>query len=216
MNARDTVLRSIRTALADVPASETPDDTVPHGHRVSHAGPDIVGLFTERAAEYRATVVRVSANQATAAVGRALTRSGAREVVVPQGFPHELLPEGAWARLDEASDGPPLSVRRLDAASAVVTTATVAIAVTGTIVLDGGPGQGRRVLTLLPDQHICVLHANKIAGDVPEALQRLDPSRPLTMISGPSATSDIELERVEGVHGPRTLDIIVIEDGRAG
>jgi L-lactate dehydrogenase complex protein LldG len=217
MNARDTVLRRIRDALVDVPDSETPDDVpVPRGHRASHAGPDVIGLFTERAAEYRTTVVRVSANQAAAAVGRALTRSGAREVVVPRGFPLEFLPDGPWARLDEAQGGPPLTVRRLEAASAVVTTATVAIAVTGTIVLDSGPGQGRRVLTLLPDQHICVLHANQIAGDVSEALRRLDPSRPLTMISGPSATSDIELERVEGVHGPRTLDIIVIEGASAG
>jgi L-lactate dehydrogenase complex protein LldG len=93
-----------------------------------------------------------------------------------------------------------------------VTTADMAIAVAGTIVLNTGPGQGRRALTLLPDQHICVLHAKWIAGDVPEALRRMAPSRPLTLISGPSATSDIELQRVEGVHGPRTLDIIVIED----
>lgn len=210
MSGRDTVLRSIRAALADVPDSETPDDVpVPREHRTSHAGPDVVGLFAERAADYRATVTRVPVSEAAAAVGEALARSGARDVVVPAGFPEEWLPDGPWTRLH---DTPPLTTDRLDGADAVVTTAGVAIAVTGTIVLDAGPGQGRRALTLLPDQHICVLHANRIAGDVPQALRRMDPSRPLTLISGPSATSDIELQRVEGVHGPRTLDIIVIED----
>ncbi|MDQ0595767.1 L-lactate utilization protein LutC [Streptomyces canus] len=94
----------------------------------------------------------------------------------------------------------------------MVTTVAVAIAVTGTVTLDHRPGQGRRVLTLLPDQHICVVRADQIAPDVPEALALLDPYRPLTLISGPSATSDIELDRVEGVHGPRTLDIVVVED----
>ncbi|WP_425247577.1 LutC/YkgG family protein [Streptomyces sp. NEAU-NA10] len=211
MSGRETVLGAVRGALAGVPASESPDEVpLPRGRRADHAGPDVIGLFTERAAEYRATVVRVTAADAADAVGRALARTGARSVVVPPGLPDELLPEGPWSRLE---DTPPLTVAQLDAADAVITTVTTAIAVTGTVTLDHGPGQGRRVLTLLPDQHVCVVRADQIAPDVPEALSLLDPYRPLTLISGPSATSDIELDRVEGVHGPRILDIVVIADG---
>ncbi|MGW2768984.1 LutC/YkgG family protein [Streptomyces sp. NPDC001275] len=210
MSGRETVLSAVRGALAGVPGSESPDEVpTPSGPRADHAGPDIVGLFTERAAEYRATVVRVPADDATAAVGRALARTGARSVVVPPGLPEDLVPEGPWSRLE---DVPPLTVGRLDAADAVITTVATAIAVTGTVTLDHGPGQGRRALTLLPDQHICVVRASQIAPDVPEALSRLDPYRPHTLVSGPSATSDIELDRVEGVHGPRVLDIVVIAD----
>ncbi|KUM84808.1 MULTISPECIES: LutC/YkgG family protein [Streptomyces] len=211
MNGRETVLSAVRAALSGVPGSEDPDDTpVSSGRRADHAGPDVVGLFAERAAEYRARVVRVPASGAAAAVARALARTGARSVVVPPGLPEGLVPEGEWSLL---TDVPPLSVGQLDAADAVVTTVAVAIAVTGTVILDHGPGQGRRVLTLLPDQHICVVRADRIAPDVPEAMGLLDPDQPLTLISGPSATSDIELDRVEGVHGPRTLDIVVLEDG---
>jgi L-lactate dehydrogenase complex protein LldG len=211
MNGRETVLSAVKGALSGVPGSEHPDDAPPaHGPRADHAGPDVVGLFAERAAEYRATVVRVPPADAAAAVGRALARTGARSLVVPPGLPEDLVPEGPWSLL---ADVPPLTVGQLDAADAVITTVATAIAVTGTVTLDHGPGQGRRVLTLLPDQHICVVRADQIAPDVPEALRLLDPYRPLTLISGPSATSDIELDRVEGVHGPRTLDIVVVEDG---
>ncbi|MFE3852079.1 lactate utilization protein C [Streptomyces griseorubiginosus] len=210
MSGRETVLRAVRRALTDVPRSEDPEDVPPpHGHRTDHAGPDTVGLFSERTAEYRATVVRVPTARAAAAVADALVRTGARSVVVPPGLPPDLMPEGPWSRLE---DFPPLTPGQLDEADAVVTTSAVAIAVTGTVILDHGPGQGRRALTLLPDQHICVVHQDRIVPDVPEALSRLDPYRPLTLVAGPSATSDIELDRVEGVHGPRTLDIIVIAD----
>ncbi|MDX2546990.1 LutC/YkgG family protein [Streptomyces sp. WI04-05B] len=210
MSGRDTVLRDIRSALADVPGPESPDsDPVPHDPRSQQAGPDVVELFVERAADYRATVVRVPASDAVAAVARALTRTGATSVVVPPGFPEDLVPAGPWSRLE---DSPPLTVRQLDTADAVLTTVAAAIALTGTIVLDSGPGQGRRALTLLPDQHVCVIRADQITADVPEVMSLLVPRRPLTLISGPSATSDIELDRVEGVHGPRTLDIVVIAD----
>ncbi|SEE10346.1 LUD domain-containing protein [Streptomyces sp. TLI_105] len=209
MSDREAVLGAVRVALAGVPDSESPDDAPSRGPGADHAGPDVVGLFAERAAEYRAVVVRVAAADAAAAVGRALARTGVRSVVVPPGFPADLLPEGSWTWL---ADEPPLTVGRLDTADAVVTTVAVGIAVTGTVALDHGPGQGRRALTLLPDQHVCVIRADRIAPDVPEALGLLDPYRPLTLVSGPSATSDIELDRVEGVHGPRVLDIVVIED----
>lgn len=208
MSGRETILTAVRGALADVPDSEGPDEVpIPPGRRADHAGPDLVGLFIERAAEYRATVVGVPADDAAGAVRRALERTGARSVVVPPGLPEDFVPEGPWSRL---KDIPPLTVGGLDAADAVITTVAVAIAVTGTVALDHGPGQGRRALTLLPDQHICLVRANQIAPDVPQALGRLAPCRPLTLVSGPSATSDIELNRVEGVHGPRILDIVVI------
>ena len=211
MSGRDTVLRAVRNALTDVPRFENPGGPPPpHGHPTDHTGPDIVQLFSERTAEYRATVVRVPATRAAAAVGDALARTGARALVVPPGLPADVIPEGPWTLLE---DTPPLTPAQLDAADAVLTTSATAIAVTGTVILDHGPGQGRRALTLLPDQHICLVREDQIAPDVPEALSRLDPYRPLTLVSGPSATSDIELDRVEGVHGPRTLDIIVVAAG---
>ena len=107
-----------------------------------------------------------------------------------------------------------LSVAQLDVADGVITGCAVAIAETGTLVLDGSPDQGRRVLTLIPDYHLCVVLPDQIVADVPQALARLEATRPLTMISGPSATSDIELNRVEGVHGPRTLEVIIVQNAR--
>lgn len=206
---RETVLGRIRAALADVPADETPEHVpVARDYRHSHVEKDdAVALFAERVADYRAQVTRVDAATAREAVAAVLGERGVRSLVVPAGFPEELLPTGPWARL---TDDPPLGVEALDAADGVITTAAQGIAVTGTIVLDTGPGQGRRALTLLPDFHLCVIHEDRIDGDVPEALAQLDPTRPLTFVSGPSATSDIELDRVEGVHGPRTLHVIIV------
>ncbi|MDH6121077.1 L-lactate dehydrogenase complex protein LldG [Kitasatospora sp. GAS204A] len=214
MSSRETMLGRIRAALADVPAEERPEDVpVPRDYRRSHAGADVVGRFAERVADYQATVRLVAEPELAAALGAALTERGARQVVVPEGFRAEWLPAGPFTVL---SDDPQLTTGQLDATDAVLSTAALGIAETGTLVLDGGPGQGRRALTLLPDYHLCVLRADQVVGDLPEALERLDPRRPLTFISGPSATSDIELDRVEGVHGPRTLDVVVVtEPGRS-
>lgn len=210
MSTREAVLTRIATALADVPATETPDSVeVPRAYRRSHAGADLVEQFMDRVADYRATVILTTAEHAPRTIAGALAERGVESVVVPDGFPAELLPEGERTRL---GDTPRLSIDTLESAEAVLTTAAAGIAVTGTLVLDAGAGQGRRALTLLPDYHVCIVYEEQIVGDVPDALARLDPTAPLTFISGPSATSDIELDRVEGVHGPRTLDVIIIAE----
>ncbi|MFE0462585.1 lactate utilization protein C [Kitasatospora sp. NPDC058965] len=212
MSARDAILGRIRTALADVPSQEQPQDVpVPREYRRSHLDPgrDAVDLFAERVADYRATVTRTDAAGLPGAIAAALTGRGARHLALPDGFPADLLPDGdrTWHR-------EPLTVAELDRLDGAVTLAALGIAVTGTLVLDAGPGQGRRALSLVPDYHLCVVRAEQIAEDVPEALGRLDPARPLTFVSGPSATSDIELDRVEGVHGPRTLHVVIVDPAR--
>jgi L-lactate dehydrogenase complex protein LldG len=191
--------------LTDVPISERPEDVaVPSTYRRSHVDRDVVGLFAERVADYRADITRVPTDRVATEIDRVC--AGMRDLVVAPGFPTEWLSDDRWRK-----DDPPLSFDALDRASAVITTAALGIAMTGTIVLDAGPGQGRRALTLVPDVHVCVLPVDRIAADVPDGLARLNPTRPLTFISGPSATSDIELQRVEGVHGPRTLHVIIVE-----
>ncbi|WP_250286030.1 LUD domain-containing protein [Frankia sp. CiP1_Cm_nod2] len=245
MSAREQMLRRIRAALADVPAAERPEDVpVPrdYAHPRAASAPGTanaagtaastadtadarrrsaatVELFHERVADYRAVVDRVRPDGLTAAIVRAL--AGARRVAVPAGLPADWLAaaEQAVARaggqvLRDTSEAP-LSVPGLDAVDAVLTGAAVGVAETGTIVLDGGPACGRRALTLVPDVHVCVIPAGDVVAGVPAAIARLRPDQPLTWISGPSATSDIELERVEGVHGPRTLHVIVIDEGPA-
>jgi L-lactate dehydrogenase complex protein LldG len=189
-SAKEEILQRIRAAR--VPAAPP----VVRGYdRTGRGG---VELFAERVADYRAIVHTVSD------VPAALERLEGKRIVVPQDVPPEWLIDGVtW--LHE-----PLSIDELDQADGVLTGCAVAIADTGTIVLDGGEAQGRRALTLLPDYHLCVVRQDQIAASVPEALQRLEPTRPLTFISGPSATSDIELNRVEGVHGPRTLEVLIV------
>jgi L-lactate dehydrogenase complex protein LldG len=206
VSARDEVLGRIRAALADVP----PDDVVPVPRdyaRAVPAGVDVLHLFAERVADYRATVRRVAPADVAAAVATELARHGVRRLVVPPDVPAEWLPA---ADVEVTRDDGTLTAPGLDALDGVVTGAAVGIAETGTIVLDGGVAQGRRALSLVPDFHLCVVRADQVVGTVPEGVARLDPVRPLTWISGPSATSDIELNRVEGVHGPRTLVVLLV------
>jgi L-lactate dehydrogenase complex protein LldG len=202
--ARAEVLARIRTALsigASVPAG------IPRGYQTGtgKATPALIDLLTERLRDYGTSVRRCPADGVAQAVREALADRGSRRVVLPPGFTLDGAgPDGVEFLADDG-----LSPEALDATDGVITTAAVAIAETGTIVLDGGPGQGRRALSLVPDYHLCILHAGQIVGIVPEALERLEPGRPCTWISGPSATSDIELDRVQGVHGPRTLEVIL-------
>jgi L-lactate dehydrogenase complex protein LldG len=195
MTARDDILGRVRAALVDAP--EAPTAAVPR--RTPDPSADVVGLFCERVADYRAVVERCAPGQVAERI-RAALPDGARVVVPPD---LDLEVPGAVP-----DDG--LSPADLDALDAVVTRARVGIAETGTIVLDHGPGQGRRAISLVPDRHVCVVEASQVVADVPDAVALLDASRPLTWISGPSATSDIELDRVEGVHGPRLLHVIVV------
>jgi L-lactate dehydrogenase complex protein LldG len=192
VSARDEILAAVRGALREADRTEAP---VPRGYR-DVAPPDVVELFAERVVDYRAALTRCTAAELPDALRAAL--GPARKVLVPAGFPIDV---GGVA---DAAD--------LDSFDAVVTTAALGIAATGTLVLDHGPGQGRRALSLVPDVHVCVLRADRIVPGVPQAVAALDPARPQTWISGPSATSDIELTRVEGVHGPRTLHVIVVAD----
>jgi len=199
MSARDEILARVRSALADVDRS-APTEVPPAPRRTPDPAADLVGLFAERVADYRAVVVRCAEADLPAAVAAALPAGAG--VVVPVGLGVDV--PGAVV-----DDG--LSARDLDRIDAVVTEARVGIAETGTIVLDHGPGQGRRAISLVPDLHVCIVRADQVVADVPDAVDLLDPTHPLTWISGPSATSDIELDRVEGVHGPRTLHVIVVD-----
>jgi L-lactate dehydrogenase complex protein LldG len=196
MSARDDVLGAVRRALAGADDVRVP---VPDEHRRRPEPTGLVGLFAARVADYRAVVERCAADAVDHRIASALT--GAGGVVVPDGL--------RWA-VPGATVDTGLSALELDGFAAAVTAATLGIAETGTIVLTHGPGQGRRALTLVPDLHVCVVLAADVVADVPAAVGRLDPLLPQTWISGPSATSDIELSRVEGVHGPRNLHVILV------
>ncbi|WEH13064.1 lactate utilization protein C [Streptomyces sp. VNUA24] len=207
--SRDRILTRVRSALVGAP--DVP--RISRDYLVSHT-PDvpatILDLLHENLTDYRAVVHRTSQDELPALIGRLLARHGVGSVAVPPGLPSAWL---ATTDAEQLADDGSLSPYELDAIDAVVTGCALAIAETGTIVLDCGPGQGRRALTLVPDLHICVVRAaDQVVASVPQALPRLDPARPLTWISGPSATSDIELDRVEGVHGPRTLEVVIVAD----
>jgi L-lactate dehydrogenase complex protein LldG len=206
VTAREEILGRIRTALAGTaPAVEVPRDYRAAGEH-EPGSPVLLELLTGRLVDYRATVVPCTDEALGATLADVLTGRGLRRVVAPDAV------LAAWLEgLDVLRDGEAaLPLADLDAADAVVTGCAVAVAETGTIVLDAGPDQGRRVLSLVPDVHVVVVRADQVVQTVPEAVARLRPDRPLTMISGPSATSDIELDRVEGVHGPRTLIVLLV------
>jgi L-lactate dehydrogenase complex protein LldG len=205
VSAREEVLARVRAALA----GGDPPPPVARSYRTAEdpptlAGEELLELLVDRLVDYRALVRRSTTAMVAATVMAALTERGARRIAVADG----ILPEGL-DRLELVGDRPPLTPAQLDGLDGVLTGCAVAIAETGTIVLDAGAGQGRRVLSLVPDYHLVVVTAAQVVATVPVALARLDPARPQTWISGPSATSDIELDRVEGVHGPRTLEVIL-------
>jgi L-lactate dehydrogenase complex protein LldG len=175
------------------------------GAGASAGVPDgMLDLVVDRLEDYRASVHRVGPNAVPRAIGSWAESS--QPVVVPAGFPEDWLPEGVRLTYDQ----PPLTASELDSTGGVVSTCMVALAETGTLVLDGYAGQGRRALTLVPDRLLVVVAAAQVVRGVPDAIARLDPRRPMTWISGPSATSDIEVVRVERVHGPRHLDVVLV------
>ncbi|MUM07823.1 MULTISPECIES: LUD domain-containing protein [unclassified Mycolicibacterium] len=199
-DARAAVLGRIRAALGPAAPAAV---TVPRDYdRRPLTGAADVDRFAEMVADYRARVHRVGPDELAATVAALI---GTGTAVIPADLPPDWV-TGVRTVVDE----PALGVDVLDGLDAVVTGCAIGIGATGTIVLDAGVAQGRRALTLVPDHHVCVIRTDQIVDTVPQAFAVLDPTRPLTFISGPSATSDIELQRVEGVHGPRTLDVVIV------
>ncbi|MGZ4187027.1 MAG: LutC/YkgG family protein [Solirubrobacteraceae bacterium] len=201
MNARDEVLARVRSAIAGAPA---PALDVPRDYLMR--SDDGVETFIDRLHHYQAQTHRTAASNLDETVRSILDDRGVRRMALPDGIPDE------WVdHLEPLRDEPPLDAHTLDQADGVLTTCAVAIAQSGTIILDGGPGMGRRILTLVPDYYLCVVRADQLVGSLPEAIEKLEPTRPLTFVSGPSATVDIEMVRVRGVHGPRRLEVIIAD-----
>jgi L-lactate dehydrogenase complex protein LldG len=213
VNAREEVLARIAAAHQAAPPPNLPYERISRDYRTTSdsSAEALTELLIDRLVDYRALVRQCAADDLAGTIADALVDRGAHTVVVPSGldsswttgFSGSILTDGLLAHYQR-------TVSELDGVDGVITGCAVAIAETGTLILDGSPGQGRRVLTLIPDYHLCVVFPDQIVADVPQALARLEPTQPLTMISGPSATSDIELNRVEGVHGPRTLEVIIV------
>lgn len=201
--SRETILARIAAAVP--PGSRPPIGAVERRYR-GPAGAGSVEAFAERVSDYRAAVTLTDAARVAGAVADALGRHGARRVAVPGGLDPAWVPDGVEA----LGDDPTLTPAELDSLDAVLSGCALAVAETGTIILDHGPGQGRRALSLVPDVHVVVVTADQIVAGVADAVARCDPNRPLTWVSGPSATSDIELDRVEGVHGPRRLEVVLV------
>lgn len=215
MSSRERILGRVRRALADVEQDDTPyEQAVARDYLREHGDRSVaqsVDLLAENLADYRAIVHRCTADDLAVTIAGMLAARGTKTVLVPPGLEPSWLAETEADQVPDRIESTPHELDRIDS---VVTACAVAVAETGTIVLDGSPDQGRRRITLVPDHHICVVRVpEQVVSSVPQALERLDPARPLTWISGPSATSDIELDRVEGVHGPRTLEVVLVEDG---
>ena len=212
-NVRTEILGRIREALQDVPTNEPSSVTAAHDYRkigkTEHE--EMIACFIERVSDYKVMVRRTAEQDLSGAIAVLCAERDIHSLVVPADLPEAWRPDG----IELQRDDPPLSYTQLDQSEGVLTGCALGIAQTGTIVLDGGSGQGRRVLSLLPDYHLCVILESQVVDLVPEAITRLADAvrarqQPITFISGPSATSDIELNRVEGVHGPRTLDVLVV------
>lgn len=214
--AKETILWRVRHATRDVPIEERPEDVAverSYRRQGDTQRKDIVERFVKRIAEYGAMVCRVNEDDLPAAIAEALEQRGVRRLVIPPNLPKEWVRQTVEILRDDARLQ--LTNEEIDESDGVLTGCAVAIAQTGTIVLDAGSAQGRRVLTLLPDYHLCVVREDQIVDLVPEAFAALeatvkDEERAVTFISGPSATSDIELNRIEGVHGPRTLEVLIV------
>ncbi|MGW3016958.1 LutC/YkgG family protein [Streptomyces longwoodensis] len=206
--SRERILGRVRRALADAPRDDGPVERgylCRHGERTVE---ETVALLAENLADYRALVHRCTPDELPSLIGRLLAERRSASVLVPPGLDASWLAGTDVARVADRAGS---TAHELDRVDSVVTGCAVAVAETGTLVLDGSPDQGRRRITLVPDHHVCVVRVpDQVVSSVPEALERLDPVRPLTWISGPSATSDIELDRVEGVHGPRTLEVVLV------
>ncbi len=213
-SAKDEILSRVRNALRDVPPDESPEQvTIERAYRQHSSEPHetIVELFISRLEDYNAGVHRISEADIPASIARLVSQYALSQLIMPADIPEAWLPAGLLALRDDDAQ---LTNHQIgESNSAVLTACASAIAQTGTIVLDGGPCQGRRVLSLLPDYAFCVVREDQIVGLVPEAIAHLNDTvmhQPITFISGPSATSDIELSRVVGVHGPRHLDVLLI------
>ncbi len=214
--ARAAMLERIRGATKDIPAAETPADVViPRDYLLHDDAPHRAQIerFVENVLDYRAIVHHVSEDDLPARIAQSCAERGVQRLVIPADLPTTWRPTDLTLLPDDPAD--PLTVAQLETSDGVLTGCALGIAQTGTIVLDGRQYQGRRVISLLPDYHLCVVYERQVVGIVPEAVTALYPAaveqrRPITFISGPSATSDIELNRVEGVHGPRTLEVLLV------
>jgi L-lactate dehydrogenase complex protein LldG len=206
-SSRERVLERIRKANLKAAASASPPIPRDYDRSSSQTADKTLALFEERLRDYDARVFPVGREEIAARAMEVLSAGHRRRIAVPAGLP------AAWkaAGIEWIPDYE-LSVDVLNTVDGVMTAATVAVAVSGSIVLQHGPAEGRRVLTLLPDYHLCIVEAAQVVETLPEAFARLDPTRPVTFFSGPSATADIEMTRIKGVHGPRFLDVLLIRD----